>query len=268
MGHITCNFLSYTFNRAVTINLILPTLVGPEIDWKGLITNNTHQVKTKYPILYLLHGGINDYSTWERYTSIERYAEVHRIAVVTFSAENKSYINMGGTAFTKDNFYDFVRYELPDFLGSLFPISTEPQHSYIAGLSMGGGGSMLHVFSHPESYAAAGFFSAALMGRGAGGSEIMKFIPPQWDNETILRDTLAQGKKLPPIYMAMGTKDFGYERWKETLKLFQELGLDITSDVMEGYEHEWPFWDIQIQKFLDWIPRTDEYAKDSRKRRV
>ena len=31
-----------------------------------------HTPKAKYPVLYLLHGGNNDYSTWLRYTSIEK----------------------------------------------------------------------------------------------------------------------------------------------------------------------------------------------------
>ena len=84
MGHFTCNFISYSLNRSVTVNVILPTLTCPEI----FAGEKSHEVKEKYPVLYLLHGGINDYSSWERYTSIERYAEERRIAVVTFSSEN------------------------------------------------------------------------------------------------------------------------------------------------------------------------------------
>jgi len=259
MGHITCNFLSYTLNRAITVNVILPTLVGPEINWQDPINGNTHQPKGKYPVLYLLHGGINDYSTWERYTSIERYAEVHQIAVVTFSAENKSYENVEGTSFTRDYFYNLLRYELPDFVGSIFPISTAPEHSYIAGLSMGGMGTMTQVFTHPESYAAAGIFSMGFM-RG----ERLSVSDP----EAMLREAVAAGKKIPPIYTAVGTGDFVLDSWKNAVSVYGELGLDFTTDVMEGYEHEWPFWDIQIQKFLDWIPRTDVYAQNGRTRRV
>jgi hypothetical protein len=26
---------------------------------------------------------------------------------------------------------------------------------------------------------------------------------------------------------------------------------------LAGYGHEWRFWDMQVEKFLDWIPRSD-----------
>ena len=29
---------------------------------------------------------------------------------------------------------------------------------------------------------------------------------------------------------------------------------------VEGYEHEWRYWDVEIANFLRWIPRTDFYA--------
>ena len=258
MGHITCNFLSYTLHRDITVNVILPTLVSPEISWTDPLSN-THQHKAKYPVLYLLHGGINDYSSWERYTSIERYAEANQIAVVTFSAENKSYDNWEGSVFSRDYFYDLVRYELPDFVGSLFPISTEPEHSYIAGLSMGGMGTITQSFTHPEDFAAAGIFS-------------MGFTSPPGSDEPspyegMLREAVAAGKKMPKYYLAVGKDDFLYGAAQKAKEVMEELGVDVTYDEIEGYGHEWPFWDIQIQKFLEWIPRTDAYA-DNRNRRL
>lgn len=86
MAHFTCNFISYVFNRAVDVDVIIPGVTSTEAGEPGV----THKPRWKYPVLYLLHGYCNDYSTWERYTSIERYAEERRIAVVTFSAENRS----------------------------------------------------------------------------------------------------------------------------------------------------------------------------------
>jgi len=34
---------------------------------------------------------------------------------------------------------------------------------------------------------------------------------------------------------------------------------------MPQYGHEWRFWDIQVEEFLDWIPRTDAYAKTGKR---
>ena len=62
--------------------------------------------------------------------------------------------------------------------------------------------------------------------------------------------------------------DFGYERWQDFLRWMDELGVEYTADGVEGYDHEWAFWDMQIVKFLDWLPRTDWYYNDNPKRRI
>lgn len=286
MGHFRCNFLSYTFNRAVEIDVILPTMCGPEVAFSGSQYTgkdtdnyfaNTHKVRAKYPLLYLLHGGINDYTTWERYTSIERYAEERRIAVVTFSGENKAFRNNSasdqpmGLLANRDNFYDFVKYELPDFLSANFPISTEPEHTYMAGLSMGGMGTMLHAFSRPEDFRAVGILSMSATRPVPGQEHPDGFLgkyAPRWDNGLLLQTAVREGKKLPAIYTACGTKDFGFERWKDFLIWMDELGVAYTSEYLEGYDHEWAFWDLEIVKFLDWIPRDDWYYLDKPKRRI
>ena len=81
------------------------------------------------------------------YTSIERYAEERNIAVCTFSAENKYYLN------SKDEkFEDFLEEELPDYLLGNFPLSNRREDTYIAGLSMGGFGALYHALRLNEQY--------------------------------------------------------------------------------------------------------------------
>lgn len=265
MGHFTCNFISYSLNRSVTINVILPTLTCPE----ALQPVRSHVVKEKYPVLYLLHGGINDYSTWERYTSIERYAEERRIAVVTMSSENKCYmnINAGGKEnplFGHDHLYTFLSEELPEFVTSIFPVTTDPEHTYMAGLSMGGMGTLTCALNHPERYKAIGVFSAAAFDGSLGGEVLSE--DKTYNQIQMLKDLAANGVKLPEIYTAMGEDDWGFEGLKAWLKLMDELGFAYTLDTIPGYGHEWAFWDIEIEKFLDWIPRTDYYYLDNPKR--
>ena len=36
--------------------------------------------------------------------------------------------------------------------------------------------------------------------------------------------------------------------------------MEHTWHAVEGYEHEWRYWDLEIGNFLKWIPRTDYYA--------
>lgn len=180
MGKFQCNFISYALKRTVDITVVVPTPTLTdgftlEMDPGAPIS---HKPRHKYPVLYLLHGMGNNHATWTGYTNVEMYAEEQNIIVVMFSAENKSYINSPGiNGMLQDKFFDFLHKELPDFVGGMFPALTEPEHTYIAGLSMGGYGTLVHGFSSPEQYRAMGVFSV-------GGS-----LPPQKDEN---------GNDIPP----------------------------------------------------------------------
>jgi S-formylglutathione hydrolase FrmB len=115
----------------------------------------THVLPAKFPVVYLLHGFANNHAQWTGYTNVELYAEERRIAIVNISAENKAYAKVGA-----DDFKRFVSEELPEFVTNYFPISTAPEDTYIAGLSMGGYGALMHGLTRPERYHAIGAFSA------------------------------------------------------------------------------------------------------------
>jgi len=69
--------------------------------------------------------------------------------VVMISAENKFYRkNADG-----DDFFHFLSEEVPAFITGMFPVSNRSEDTYIAGLSMGGYGAIIHGLNHPERFA-------------------------------------------------------------------------------------------------------------------
>ena len=58
--------------------------------------------------------------------------------------------------------------------------------------------------------------------------------------------------------------DFLYEANKEFVKQLKALGLQVQTDFVPGYTHEWRFWNLEVEKFLDWITRSDAYAASKR----
>lgn len=271
MAKITCNIISQVLKRTVDITVIIPTPTIPDAlspDGKRV----SYIPPEKYPVIYLLHGFGNNHATWSGYTNVELYAEENQIAVVNLSAENKAYIENG-----MDDFYAFVSQELPEMVCGLFPISDKPENTYIAGLSMGGYGTLTHALSHPERFAAAGALSAAVIRKNPGGgmktedlkkeaqAELPKDGDPTVDmpdrQPSVLAERVAKsGRKFPKMYMACGGRDplFGMnKRFRDKLI---SLGADVTWDEIDCYGHEWRFWDIEIEKFMEWIPRTDFYA--------
>ena len=169
------------------------------------------------------------------------------------SGENKAYINHEGG----DQFYDFVAEELPQFVKAMFPISDRVEDTYIAGLSMGGYGTLVHAFSHPERFAAYGSFSGApsIGNNGQEGPSDIRFRPLD-----MAKEVYARGDKLPKGYIACGEEDFLYQNNVDFKNELEKLGADFTWVSVPNFTHEWRFWNLQVEAFLDWIPRTDIYA--------
>ena len=274
MALFQCNFISYTLVREVQINVILPTVTCPES--MGMGGNKpTHSGKAPYPVLYLLHGFANNGTVWGRYTSVERYAEERQIAVVTISAENKGYRNQPageGMFGSGDRHFDFLAYEVPDFVTANFNVSKRPEDTYIAGLSMGSMGTLLHSLTMPERFRAAGAFSGPLMKMtmGMDPAELAKMTDADWDARVsdeasaLVEQAKAQGKKLPDYYVATGTLD-NPEASKAFARFLERNGATVKTNFSRVYGHEWQFWDETIKEFLDWIPRTESYAGKIRK---
>lgn len=270
MAKFTCNVISYVLKRAVDITVVIPTPTIPQ----ALAQKQTpcfHTPEHKYPVLYLLHGMGNNHATWTGYTNVEMYAEERNIAVVNISGENKAYIRTDG-----DDFYRFIAEELPDFLCGMFPVSPRPEDTYLAGLSMGGYGTLVHGLSRPERFAAFGTFSAGtkqvrmnsleLSDKAIHDSMNQDAEPGEFDPETLARAAAAQGKVFPKIYMACGQEDFVYQSNVQMRDLLRSLGADVTWEELPNFGHEWRFWDLEVERFLDWIPRTDPYAALGRRR--
>jgi putative tributyrin esterase len=279
MARFTCNFISYTLLRAVDITVIVPSITIPEaMGFEGSpfrmnmqkaagledgvflrdASWGRHSKAEKYPVLYLLHGYGNNHATWTGYTNLELYAEERNIAVVMLSAENKSYVNHG----TIDRFFEFIEQELPDFILGMFPISRRPEDTFIAGLSMGGFGALIHGLTHPEKYAAIGAFSAAV----SLNTSLMAGYDDHdtqfaYDPSSLAKKLAADGKHFPKLYIACGEKDPLYGANAGFVKELVSMNANPAWVTHPAYGHEWRFWDMQAEQFLDWIPRSDTYAK-------
>lgn len=136
---------SECLTRMTSLQVILPDISDQRRLDNGLL-----------PVLWLLHGATDDQSMWHRFTSLERYAQSRGIAVVMPAVETSFYTNTDG-----GRYFDYVTEELPRKLCKYFPLSPLPDDNFLAGMSMGGHGTMKLGFSKPEKYAMLGIFSCA-----------------------------------------------------------------------------------------------------------
>lgn len=256
MAQMTCHFFSDVLQKHTGMTVIIPEQTSNQ--YGGI---NKDQQQT-LPVLYLLHGFSDDHTIWSRRTSIERYADAHGIAVVMPDGDHSFYTDMH----QGKNYFTFLTEELPKKVAYFFPVSTAPEDTYVAGLSMGGYGALKWALSKPEAIHKVASLSGAVdmaklrMEREA--TDMAPLMDQIFANKDIsgtsndlfylLKQGVNQKADMPAIYLACGTEDFLYEdnkRFSEMLETYQ-LASNITFD---SGTHEWGYWDRHIKAVLDWM---------------
>ena len=266
MALLHLNFESQYLNNNHEISVILPDKprdVSPK-DFYGS--------GKKYKVLWLLHGTFGDHSDWIRKSNIELYACEKNLIVVMLSGLNANYANWKSFSIGY-NMYDYLFDELMPLIYGWFPASPKREDNFIAGLSMGGQGTCIYAFNHPEKFAGAASLSYTpqeiegleerepdLYPRTAGQMENVggkeNFIG-SYEDIWALSDKLAKTGDYPKLYFTIGMDDFLYHSYLHYKKHAQEVGLKATFEEVPGYRHEWRFWDLAIQKALTFFGLDD-----------
>ena len=259
MALLHVNFFSDVLGKMTAMYVILPQKTSKQIGMNGAGTDG------KYPVLYLLHGLSDDYTVWQRRTSIERYVAEMGIAVVMPDADTSFYSDM----VYGRKYWTFLSQELPEIIHEFFPnISQRREDNFVAGLSMGGYGAYKLALG-TDRFAAAASLSGALdlplemtnEDRIDANGDLWKNI---FGDLSKVRDSIndpmylaselvKSGKPLPKLYMWCGTEDFIYDLSVSAHKKLDELGFDLTYEESEG-DHQWKYWDEKIQTVLKWLP--------------
>jgi S-formylglutathione hydrolase FrmB len=64
----------------------------------------------------------------------------------------------------------------------------------------------------------------------------------------------ADATRLPRLHVSCGTEDHLVDHSRRFAEAAEAKGADVTVDLRPG-EHEWGFWDTEIQTVLDWVRR-------------
>ncbi len=119
-----------------------------------------------YPVVYLLHGYTDDNTGWLQFGEINRYADkgiyegvIPPMIIVMPNADSSWYINSYDG---KENYEDFFIKEFMPAVEKAYRIKAEKRFRGIAGLSMGGYGTLNYSIKYPQLFAAAAPLSAAV----------------------------------------------------------------------------------------------------------
>lgn len=254
MALIQVNFVSSSLKRTVPIQVILPV--------DKIFGDSQTADPAPFKTLYLLHGLLGNYTDWVSNTRIQQWAEAKNLAVVMPSGDNSFYVDQ----LTPNNDYgDFIGRELVEITRKMFPLSRRREDTFLAGLSMGGYGAIRNGLVYSETFShiaglssAVHFFEApspggSLMGEERVFGDLSSALLTDKNPRVALAQLMERSMPLPRMYMSCGLQDSLLEPNRTLKEHFLKSGIDLTYEETEG-NHNWDFWNDQIQKVLAWLP--------------
>lgn len=223
--------------------------------------------KTFYPTVYLLHGLTGHFNDWGDKTKLEEYSTNYKYIIVMPEGNNGWYSDSEKAE--NDKYESYIIEELIPEIENKYRVKKDRESRVIAGLSMGGYGSLKFGLKYPEKFILAGSFSGALRaaewkGKDAGGGwkVLVDSIMTTFGDEgstarkendlfkTLESKTAEQLKILPFFYIDCGTEDGLIVQNQDFAKLLLEKKVPHEFRQLPG-KHDWKFWDSQIQEFLE-----------------
>lgn len=259
MGVFNGDFYSSKLQMTTSINIIFPEESN---DVTPLIHDSIR-------VLYLLHGLGGNCNEWIRFSKIEYYAKKYNFIVIMPEVNRSFYSNMEYGL----DYFDYISEELPNICQKWFNIPKDRSLNFIAGESMGGYGAMKIALANPNKYNAVASLSGLLDYKTflnrmnletleiMHSKEIISIhgIEKSIKNNQDIFQLLQVANKLnqkPRIIQLCGIDDFLYQDNLKFKKAVEILNFDYCYFEGEG-DHSWPFWDVAIQKAIQFFLYLD-----------
>jgi len=248
--------------------LLTDSLYAPSIDRTSrfmVLLPMEYDTTQRYPALYLLHGLGGNYTNWTSSSKIADYSARSRIIIVMPDGGSSWYAN--SVSDRSDKYEDYLCDDLQAYVQRKYSIDTLRQG--IAGLSMGGYGSLVQGVRHPEKYIFAGSLSGSVnVPRDIEQREKNSAtVPTVWNLRRIFGEPSSPARSaydlltlsanadpdsLPYFYLAIGIQDplprflVGH---RDLVDLFSKRGIAYEYHETPG-AHTWTYWDKEIQPLL------------------
>ena len=150
--------------RLVDITLTTKALSGPTHVRVLPPSGYDPSSSTRYPVLYLLHGALDDYRSWTNKGDAERLTAGLPLIVVTPDGGGGGWYTdwVNGGAGGPPEWETYHVHELIPWIDANFRTRPNRAGRAVAGLSMGGFGAMTYAARHPDLFAYAASFSGAV----------------------------------------------------------------------------------------------------------
>lgn len=254
MAQFECNYYSKVLARNVSFFVAIP---------EERSDGGRRGPGEKFPTLFVLHGGLEDYKAFPSKSSVVRYAGDRGLAVVAFSHENSYLTDLR----VGQQYWTWITQDFIPYVRSIFPLSERREDNYVAGASMGGYCAAKLALRRADLFSGLAILSGAV----DSGDELkgvpnsMNFRNPFFidafgsseqyrgsenDVVALLRQFEGHAEQLPRIYHCCGTEDLLYQDNVLYRDLARSVGADVTWEEKPA-GHTWDFWDSCLPHALD-----------------
>lgn len=246
---VEAKFFSQQINQEVSYRIIFP---------------NTYQSddNKRFPVIYLLHGRGGNYRDWTNLTKIAQYSKAYNFIIVSVEGGKESWY-ADNPSQPNQNYESYIIKEFIPEIDAKYRTIANRENRIIAGLSMGGYGSLKFGLKYPEKFFLAGSFSGAMDAviRTKNYPHLIKSVADVFGDEnsqmrkdndltTLINNASPEKlKTFPFMYFVCGTEDHQFQSNKDLNDLLTDKRFPHEYRQMPGL-HNWTFWDESISEFL------------------
>lgn len=264
MAQLIIDFYSNSLCRPVQFKMIIPNDFSDH--WEPEQKRKGQRMKT----LFLLHGYTGAAGNWVP----EYLAAMYNFAIVMPNGENGFWVDGISTG---HKYGTFVAVELVDYIRKTFGLAMNADETYIMGMSMGGYGALRTALAYPDRFGKTAPLSSAILIHSKAHMKPgdpdehanyeyyrecfgdLETIEQSRNNPEVLVDEiLAEGKRMPEIFMACGSEDFLLDRNRAFHQFLEDRKVKHYYFESKG-GHDVQFWDEYAKKFV--IMMFDEQGK-------
>lgn len=261
MAQLNVKYYSECLKRPASFQMFIPNDMRNDAPWE-----KPHKFCADRPMktLFLLHGYAGCAWNWVS----EGLAKKYNFAIVAPEGENGFWLDGISTG---HRFCTMLGEELIGYIRKTFRLAMTPGDTFILGYSMGGFGALHTGFAYPEVFGKVGAMSSALIvhevaemeeGRGNNVANFeyyrecfgdpTKLLGSVNDPEMLVDRLIADGAKMPEIYMCCGTQDFLIGNNRRFHEFLKSRGVPHIYKESEG-AHDMPFWNEYTEKIIGWM---------------
>ncbi len=246
------------------------------INYSVYLPPHYDQSTRSYPVVYLLHGYSDNETAWVQFGEVNATAdraianrEIPPMIIVMPDAGVSWYINAQDGS---NNFEDIFIGEFIPFIDSTYRTRNSREFRAVAGLSMGGYGSLIYSLKHPDLFSSCAAFSAAVF------TDLELLEMPNEQYNRFFKDILGEDPRngrlsqhwlnhsvinlvnmLPPdevkkvrFYIDNGDDDFLFEGNAMLHIAMRKRQIPHQFRVRDG-AHNWTYWRSHIVEGLKFI---------------